>query len=210
MKRDEKKNPVLSNKTTHWCCEDYFSELYYVSIGRGHGELLAVAFDKRCQKIKAVVVPHRFECQKKTPCTQPERKGALKRRRIALVQEGISAAAIPSAPTTPSTSVASYCDEEHLASVEDKAIHVKMVKPFRSKSTNTDVPNTKNVACSPIKMYAPNPILQNACSGIQPDKFEIEEVAYSDSASDIECPEIVQKILVLRIKMCALLSTRNI
>lgn len=29
MKRDEKKNPALSTKTTHWCCEDHFSVSYY-------------------------------------------------------------------------------------------------------------------------------------------------------------------------------------
>ncbi|GBN71852.1 hypothetical protein AVEN_224915-1 [Araneus ventricosus] len=192
MKRDRKKNPALSTKSIHWCCEDHFSleedlENYWQWKLMGNVKRL---------KLKAGVVPHIFECQKKTLST-PVQKGALKRKRIALVQAALSAVNEPSSSfeSEPSASTSfeepssSNFDED--PNLKDKCIQVNIVKHFRSKATNTHVPNT-SVACSPIKISVmpQNGFPHKLYSTSQPDAFKIgeEETVSSDSADDFHCP----------------------
>ncbi|GBM33434.1 hypothetical protein AVEN_55765-2 [Araneus ventricosus] len=81
MKRDNKKNPALSTKSTHWCCEDHFS---LEEDMENYWQWKLTGNVKR-YKLKDGVVPHLFECQKKF-LSPPVPKGALKRKRNEQVQ----------------------------------------------------------------------------------------------------------------------------
>ncbi|GBM95518.1 hypothetical protein AVEN_161417-1 [Araneus ventricosus] len=59
MKRDDKRNPKLSNASSLWCCEDHFS---LKDDMENYCQWMLTKNVKRL-KLKTGTVPHRFDCQ---------------------------------------------------------------------------------------------------------------------------------------------------
>lgn len=110
-------------------------------------------------KLKKGVLPHRFDCQLKQPKVEVERKGAIKRRRLQLIEEAEREIAAEPQPGSSSGYDVTNCDdsmplqsEVHaVVSFEEKGVQVNITPHFRSKGTNT-LSLGKSVALSPIKV----------------------------------------------------------
>lgn len=130
-------------------------------------------------KLKPGTVPHRFECQNRNNPSNIERKGAKKRKHIALIEEAL-ASPVASTSTCHSECLDDY-EDAYINSKDDKSVQVDIKKSVRSKGTSTAFQMT-SVASSPIK--------SNICQSFVSGSFSQRDAGYfaEDSESDFECP----------------------
>ncbi|XP_054711403.1 uncharacterized protein LOC129220992 [Uloborus diversus] len=162
MKRDEKLNSKLSNKSSLWCCEDHFS----LKDDMENYLQWSLTKDVRRLKLKPGTVPHLFHCQSQNVEVPIERKGAKKRAQMFLVQEAFASAAAQnrSEPTQDAQedldiAIPRFCDK---STQTEENILKKPVKYFRSKGINTSVA-IRSVATSPVKFNVPEFITDLSC-----------------------------------------------
>lgn len=121
--------------------------------------------EKVSLRLKKGVVPHKFHCQKRNMPSSLERMGAIKRQRLALINESLSEVAsgssnVPedcelpgtSAEAEPGISRTEICDNTDIEKLPcDKAVQVNIKPKFRSRGVNVNIVMEKrSVGLSPI------------------------------------------------------------
>ncbi|KAJ8708392.1 hypothetical protein PYW07_010517 [Mythimna separata] len=148
-----------------YCCEDHFNieedttnYMQYRIMSLEHGQRVTL-------KLKKGIVPHVFQCQKMEELQPPERKGAIKRKRQALVEEAVAGADLPKAG--PSKASRSEADPRETIKSEVDSEEADSINTFNSEidSHKTDLRET-------IK------------SEIDSDEIDLRETIKSEIGSD--------------------------